>query len=117
MIRPTGKIIARHVAPDKQTAGEKDLPGAASSYVYGKEYQEKHLERIEKKLRYIDRFLSTAEPRRGAGCEEVKSNITDRDSGKIKGAHGYIQGYNGMAAAEAFGSGSEYFPGMPDSLN
>jgi hypothetical protein len=58
----------------------------------------------------------------------VKSNITDNESAKMKGAHGYIQGYKGIAvadsknqvivAAEAFGSGneSEYFPGMLDKL-
>ncbi|MDR2783057.1 MAG: IS1182 family transposase, partial [Treponema sp.] len=50
---------------------------------------------------------------------EETSNITDRESAKIKGAHGYIQGYNGIAAAEAFGSEgeSEYFPEMLDSLS
>jgi hypothetical protein len=97
--------------------------------VYDKEYQKKHLERIEKKITYIDRFLETAEAREGAVGEEVKSNITDNESAKIKGAHGYIQGYNGIAvadsknqvlvAAEAGGSGteSEHFPGMLESLS
>jgi hypothetical protein len=97
--------------------------------VYDQEYQQRHVERIEKKIKYIDEFLSTAEERQGAGGEAVKSNITDNESAKIKGAHGYIQGYNGIAvgdsknqvivAAEAFGSGSEseYFSGMLDNLN
>jgi hypothetical protein len=31
----------------------------------------------------------------------VKSNITDNESGKIKGAHGTIQGYNGIAVADS----------------
>ncbi|MDR0722727.1 MAG: IS1182 family transposase, partial [Treponema sp.] len=108
------KIIARHIRLDKESAKEQELSGAAFSYVYDKEYQEKHLEGIEKKLSYIDEFLATAEERKGASGEEVKSNITDNQSGKIKGAQGYIQGYNGIAvadsakrvivAAEAFGS-------------
>jgi hypothetical protein len=112
-----GKIIARHIRLDKESAKEKELSGVAFSYVYDKEYQEKHLERIEKKLGYIDGFLATAEERKGASGEEIKSNITDNQSAKIKGAHGYIQGYNGIAvadsksqvivAAEACGSGSE----------
>jgi hypothetical protein len=123
------KIIAQHVQLDQDAAGEKDLSGAAFSYVYGKEYQEKHLERIEKKLEYIEEFLAVAAERKGAGGEEVKSNITDNQSAKIKGAHGYIQGYNGIAvadsksqvivAAEAFGSGSEseHFPLMLERVN
>ncbi|MDR1469221.1 MAG: transposase [Spirochaetaceae bacterium] len=123
------KIIGRHIRFDKQAGEEIDLTGAAYSYVYDKEYQKKHLERIEKKLKYIDRFLETAEARKGAAGDEVKSNITDNGSAKIKGAHGYIQGYNGITAAdsknqvivaaEAFGSRtrSEHFPGMLESLN
>ncbi|MDR1468373.1 MAG: transposase [Spirochaetaceae bacterium] len=123
------KIIAQHVQFDKQAGEERGLTGAAYSYVYDKEYQQKHLERIEKKLTYIDHFLETAEAREGAAGGEVKSNITDKESAKIKGAHGYIQGYHGIAVAdsknqvimavEAFGSGSEseHFPGMLDSLN
>jgi transposase len=90
-----GKIIERHIQFDKQAAGEKDLSGAAFSYVYDKEYQDKHLERIKKKLKYIDTFLETAEERKGAGGEEVKSNITDNESAKIKGAHGYIRDITG----------------------
>jgi hypothetical protein len=96
-----GKILAQHVKLDKEAAGEKDLSGAAYSYVYDKKYQDKHNERIEKKLKYIDTFLSTAEPRLGAGGEEIKSNITDRESGKITGAHGYIEGYKGIAVADS----------------
>jgi hypothetical protein len=59
-----------------------------------------------------------------ARCEEVKSNITDKESVKIAGPHRYIQGYNGIAitdaksriimTAEAFGN--ETFPEMPDVL-
>jgi hypothetical protein len=102
------------------------LSGAAFSYVYDKEYQDKHLERIKKKLKYINTFLESAEKRKGAGGEEVKSNITDNESAKIKGARGYIQGYNGIAiadaksriivAAGALGSGneSETFPEIMD---
>ncbi|MDR1956379.1 MAG: hypothetical protein LBQ30_05945, partial [Treponema sp.] len=31
----------------------------------------------------------------------MKSNITDNQSAMIKGAHGYIQGYNGIAIADS----------------
>jgi hypothetical protein len=69
-----------------------------------------------------------AEPRTGDGGGEVQSNITDGESAKMKGAHGYIQGYNGIAvadsanqvivAADAIGSGSESgsFPAMLEKL-
>jgi hypothetical protein len=86
---------------DNQAAGEKDLSGASFSCVYDKEYQDKHPERIEKKLKYIDTFPETAEEQKGADGEEVKSNITDNGSAKIKGTHGYIRGYNGIAMTDA----------------
>jgi hypothetical protein len=68
--------------------------------------------------------LETHEERIGAGGDAIKSNITDNESGTIKGAHGVIQGYNGIAvtdsknqvivAANAYGSVYEgqYFPEM-----
>jgi hypothetical protein len=123
-----GRIVEQHIKLDRERTGTGGLNGTAASYVYDGEYQKRHLERLQKKLKYIDHFLKRAEPRQGAGGEEVKSNITDNQSAKIKGAHGYIQGYNGIAvadslnqvivAAEAYGSGSEneYLPEMLDKL-
>jgi hypothetical protein len=58
----------------------------------------------------------------------VQSNLTDNESARIKGPHGYIQGYNGIAVADsgnqvivaagAIGSGAESgcFPEMLDKL-
>ena len=50
----------------------------------------------------IDEFLADAEPRMGKGRrpEEVQSNITDNESGKMKTSKGTIQGYNGVATAD-----------------
>ena len=68
----------------------------------------------------IGRFLDTEEPRMGKGKypKEVKSNITDNDSAKMKTSKGTIQGYNGVATvdkkhqvivdAQAFGEGQEH---------
>ena len=93
------------------------------------ERRQKSIERLEKKLKKINTFLKTAEPRNGVSGEEIQTNITDNESARIKGPHGYIQGYNGIAiadsgnqviiTAEAIGSGSESgcFPAMLDSLN
>ena len=67
----------------------------------------------------IDRFLKTNSPRIGQGKRprEVKSNITDNESAKMKTSKGVIQGYNGLATvdqkhqiiidAQAFGEGQE----------
>ena len=88
------------------------------------EAEERKLERLEKKAEKILDFLETHEERLGAGGDVIKSNVTDNESGKIKGPHGVIQGYNGIAvadsknqvivAANAYGSVSEkqYFPEM-----
>ena len=92
-----------------------------------KKRRERSIERLEKKLEKLDRFLKTAEPKKGTSGEEVQSNITDNESAKIKGPHGYIQGYNGIAiadsgsqiivSAEASGSSeSGNFPKMLESL-
>jgi len=93
----------------------------------GKEEKEadlKKLKKLENKEAKILDFLKTHEERLGASGEVVKSNITDNESGKIKGPHGVIQGYNGIAvadsknqviiAANAYGSVSEgqFFPEM-----
>jgi len=79
-------------------------------------------------LKKINQFLVTAKPKQGPSDQEVQSNITNEESARIKGPHGYIQGYNGIAiadsgsqvivSAEAIGSGSESgcFPEMLDNL-
>ena len=56
---------------------------------------QKKLERLEKQENKILQFLETHEDRRGAGGDIIQSNITDNESGKIKGPHEVIQGYNG----------------------
>jgi hypothetical protein len=92
-----------------------------------RERRERSMERLEKKLKKLEGFLKGAKPKTGAPGEEVQSNITDNESARIKGPHGYIQGYNGIAAAdsgsqiivsaEATGkSESESFPQMLDGL-
>lgn len=67
----------------------------------------------------VAQFLETAEPRIGKSVRksEVKSNITDNESCKMKTSKGTIQGYNGIATvdskhqiiidAEAIGDGQE----------
>lgn len=73
----------------------------------------------------IGQFLKTAKPRMGQGkkSKEVKSNITDNESGKMLTSKGTIQGYNGIASvdkkhqiiidAQVFGEGSEHHTLQP----
>lgn len=75
---------------------------------------------LGKQFDRIDRFLKTNAPRMGQAKQkkEVKSNITDNQSGKMTTSKGTIQGYNGVAAvdkkhqiiveAQAYGEGQEY---------
>jgi hypothetical protein len=94
------KLIQQHKERDKHEKKIKKLNKTCRGFIEDKRYHKHHMERIEKKLRRINAFLETAEPRTGSGGEEVQSNITDNESAKIKGPHGYIQGYNGIAAAD-----------------
>jgi transposase len=106
------------------------LNGTCEEVIHDKKLGKRHKERIEKKIKKIDKFLAlTDKEKLGASGEPVNSNITDNESATIKGPHGVIQGYNGEAiadgksgvivAAEAFGSGPEAksLPGMLDKLN
>src|SRR5690554_4424968 len=75
---------------------------------------------LDESLQKVDRFLKTNSPRMGQGKrrKEVKSNITDNESGKMTTSKGTIQGYNGVATvdkkhqiiidAQAFGEGQEH---------
>ena len=78
------------------------------------------IETLDKAADKIDEFLNNNEPRMGKGQRktEVKSNITDNESAKMKTSKGTIQGYNGIASvdkkhqiiigANAFGEGQEH---------
>jgi transposase len=57
---------------------------------------------LDESLQKVDRFLKTSSPRMGQGKrrKEVKSNITDNESGKMTTSKGTIQGYNGVATVD-----------------
>jgi transposase len=85
-----------------------------------KDQLEQSIETLGKHFKKIDKFLKTAAPRMGQAKrpKEIKSNITDNESGKMLTSKGTIQGYNGVAAvdkkhqvivdAQAFGEGQEH---------
>jgi transposase len=123
------RIIERHKEIDKSPEMKKIQEPFRETLGDDKERRRRHIERLEKKLEKINTFLEGAEPKKGLSEAEVQSNITDNESALIKGPHGYIQGYNGIAvadagnqviiAAEVTGSVSESgcVPEMLDSLN
>ena len=85
-----------------------------------KEQLEQSIETLAQHAKRIQNFLKTAAPRMGQAKKpkEVKSNITDNESGKMRTSKGTIQGYNGVAAvdkehqiiveAQAYGEGQEH---------
>jgi transposase len=99
---------------NKHTATDRDEKACGSSDPVR---TKKSIKRIKAKIRRINSFLGSQDPKQGARGKEVQSNITDNESAKIKTSHGMIQGYNGIAladeknqviiASEAFGTGPE----------
>jgi hypothetical protein len=75
------------------------LPSNASKEWSGtkKELKKK---RDKRQIEKLDDFDKQNEPRLGSRGKEIHSNITDNESAKIKGPHGVIQGYNGIAIAD-----------------
>jgi len=85
-----------------------------------KDQLEQSIDTLGQHFKKIDKFLKTAAPRMGQAKKpkEVKSNITDNESGKMLTSKGTLQGYNGVAAADkkhqivveaqAFGEGQEH---------
>jgi len=122
------RILHQHKELDRNAAAKEIQEPFRKTLGEDRERHERHVRRIEAKLKKIEKFLSVSEPKLGPSGQEVQSNITDNESARIKGPHGYIQGYNGIAiadsgsqvivAAEAIGSGAESgcLPGMLDKL-
>lgn len=108
--RKIKSCMAEHKKLDARKSKEKDRKQQLASMA----------ETLEKEAKRIQDFLKTATPRMGQGKrpKEVKSNITDNESTKVKTGKGTIQGYNGIAAvdkkhqiiveAQAYGEGQEF---------
>jgi len=83
-------ILDKHQSED-QNEEDKEM----------KKDEGKHIENIQKKITKIKQFLKEHEDKQGARGNIKKSNITDNESAKMPSSHGIIQGYNGVAMAEA----------------
>jgi len=95
------RLLLRHRELDKNGEAKKIQKPYKETMGNDKERRARSIKRLEKKLKKLDVFLETAEPKKGACGSEVQSNITDNESARIKGPHGYIQGYNGIAVADS----------------
>ena len=83
-----------------------------------REDEEQYLETLRRRVRKLKGFLTTAPENRGAKGTLRQSNVTDRESAKMKTSHGVVQGYTGVAAvdekhqvivrAQAYGEGQEH---------
>jgi transposase len=123
------KLMTQQAEADK-SEDKAALNDTCKGYIEDKELDDRHIERVQKKLKKLNEFLDKhPKDKTGADGTPIKNNITDEESANIKSSHGYIQGYNGIAiadsqsqvivAAEAFGTGPEaqVFPEMLDKLN
>jgi transposase len=62
---------------------------------------QKAIQDIKKQKKRIEQFIENHTPRMHHPGREVKSNITDNDSAKLKTSNGYIQGYNALALSDS----------------
>lgn len=81
--------------------------------------RQKQIEILQKKAERIEKWLEENDAKIGRQGREIKSNVTDNESGTMVSPHGTIQGYNGQALvddkhqvivqAEVFGEGQDYY--------
>ena len=95
------RLLLRHQDLDRSEEARRIQAPYGKTMGDDRDRRQRSIQRLEKKLKRLDTFLKTAEVRKGISGEEVQSNITDPQSARIKGPHGYIQGYNGIAIADS----------------
>lgn len=101
------------------TADNNDKDSKNSGDFFDKEKRQQQIEILQKKAERIEKWLEENEAKVGRQGREVKSNITDNESGTMVSPHGTIQGYNCQALvddknqvivqAEVFGEGQDYY--------
>jgi len=105
------QLLEEQVDADQKDDEDNEAPPGSSN-------REKQIERLQKKAGRIKDWLNENEPKIGKQGREIKSNITDNDSGVMVSSHGTFQGYNGQAFVdskhqviihgEAFGVGQDH---------
>jgi transposase len=106
------RLLKEQVDTDRREDDE-DKGGGPTGILH----RDKQIERLKKQAERIDKWLDENSVKIGKQGKEIRSNITDNESGTMVSSHGPIQGYNGQALvdskhqvivhAEAFGSGDD----------
>ena len=106
------RLLKEQIETDRRENNEDNDGGPTGISNRGKQ-----IERLKMQAERIDKWLSENNPKIGKQGKEIRSNITDNESGTMVSSHGPIQGYNGQALvdskhqvivhAEAFGSGDD----------
>jgi len=114
------RMAEKHMAKHKRHDERGELSKEAEL-----NYQ-KRQKKLNRQIETISSFLERMDKKIGKSGKEVKSNITDNESAKIRTSEGFIQGYIGLAvsdkhnqiivSAEAVGDANEgeYLPRMLD---
>ena len=89
------RIMAEH-----QEADRKDLQSNKDDDDSPQNHRKRQIDRLQQQADKISRFLADAKERMGKQNKEIKSNITDPDSAKMKTSHGTIQGFNAQAVVD-----------------
>jgi hypothetical protein len=84
------RLLQRHQELDKNKEAKRIQKPFKKTMGDAHERREKCIQRLNKKLKKMNKFLKEEEPRKGLSGEEVQSNITDNESALIKSPHGYI---------------------------
>ncbi|MBW2194971.1 MAG: IS1182 family transposase [Deltaproteobacteria bacterium] len=89
-----------------------------ASHSSNEQRRKRQIERLQKQADRIDKWLQNNDAKIGKAGKEIKSNVTDNESAKMKISYGSIQGYNSQAFVdakhqvivhgEAFGSGQDF---------
>jgi transposase len=105
------RLLKKQIEADKE---DEDNREALSERLN----RQKQIERLQKKAGRIGKWLKASDAKIGRQGREIKSNITDNESGTMVSTHGTIQGYNGQALvddrhqviiqAEVFGEGQDH---------
>ena len=102
----------RHILNKHRTADHTEVDADV------RDQEDKYIKVLNGHIEKISAFIEQSTDRIGKSGKPVKSNITDKDSAKMKTSHGTIQGYDGVASvddkhqivvhAEAFGQAQEH---------
>jgi len=110
------KEKVRQLVEQQITVDQSELK---SDDFFDQQKRQRQIERLQQKADRIEKWLEENEAKIGRLGREIKSNMTDNESGTMVSSHGTVQGYNSQALvddkhqviiqAEVFGDGQDYY--------